>query len=46
MAAVGPAQGTSMASLKTTSSVSGATTWFLSHTGSDTRSLHCQHLHT
>ena len=43
MAAVGPAQGTSMGSrapLNTSSSVTGATTWFLSHTASPTHSLH------
>lgn len=43
MAAVGPVQGTSMGSmapLKTSSSVSGATTWFLSHTASLTHNLH------
>lgn len=41
-AAVGPAQGTSMGSmapLKTSSSVSGATTWFLSHTASPKHDL-------
>ncbi|KAK9536442.1 hypothetical protein VZT92_006218 [Zoarces viviparus] len=43
MAAVGPVQGTrtgSMAPLNTSSSVTGATTWFLSHTASPTHSIH------
>lgn len=43
MAAVGPVQGTSMGSmapLNTSSSVTGATTWFLSHTASPAHNLH------
>lgn len=43
MTAVGPAQGTSIGSmdpLKTSSSVTGATTWFLSHTASPKYSPH------
>lgn len=42
MAAVGAVQGTSMGSmapLNTSSSVAGATTWFLSHTASSTYNL-------
>lgn len=43
MAAVGPVQDTSMGSmapLNTSSSVTGATTWFLSHTASPKHNLH------
>lgn len=43
MAAVGPMQGTSigsMAPLNTSSSVTGATTWFLSHTASPAHNIH------